>query len=110
MKMSKKTATTESKKPEKQIVFKPDVLKKLSRRLKNIAKDGATKVLDNQDLADVDAASKIVEYVFNTCNIGEFQVVRHGNTDTSLHNPELKKCIVSLCYESIIAATPDAKE
>lgn len=93
-----------------QKILKPDALKSLAERLEVLAKKGIGKKLTAQNVADIAAASNICGFVNRACEIGEVEVVRTPTRDTTLHSPELKKCVVSLCYESIVEATPGARE
>lgn len=93
-----------------QKILKPDALKSLSERLEVLAKKGIGKKLTAQNVADITAASNICGFVNAACELGEVQIVRTPKRDTTLHNPELKECVVSLCYESIVEATPGARE
>ena len=95
---------------EPQKILKPDAIKALVGRLNVLTKKGVGKKLTAQNVADITAASNICGFVNRACEIGDMQIVRTPKKDTSLHNPELSKCIVSLCYESIVEATPGARE
>ena len=101
---------TKTKGEEPQKILENDAIKALVGRLKVLAKKGIGKKLTAQNVADITAAANISEYVHNACEIGEVRIVRTPTRDTTLHNPELSKCIVSLCYESIVEATPGARE
>ena len=101
---------TKTKGEEPQKILKPDALNALVERLNVLTKKGVGKKLTAQNVADITAASNICGFVNKSCEIGEVKIVRTPTRDTTLHNPELGKCIVSLCYESIVEATPGARE